>query len=149
MESIIQLLVQYGAWGMFASAFLAGSILPFSSELVLVGLLAAGADPVELLLYATAGNTLGSLLNYGIGMLGREEWISRWTGVRADRLERGKRWIRRYGAWAGLLSWLPVAGEVIVVAMGYLRVNFIWTLTAITLGKFVRYWLIFRTYILV
>lgn len=149
MEAFIQLLIDYGALGMFISSFLAGSILPFSSEVVLVGLLAAGANPVSLLISATVGNTLGSLLNYGIGMLGREDWITRWTGVKADKLERGKRWIRRYGAWAGLLSWLPVAGEIIVVAMGYLRVNFIWTLVSITAGKLARYWLIFRAYILI
>lgn len=146
MDALIDILIQYGPAGMFISAFLAGSILPFSSELVLVGLLAAGASPWSLLLWGTAGNTLGSLLNYGIGALGREEWIARWVKVSPDKLERGKRWVRTYGAWAGLLSWLPVAGEIIVVAMGFMRVRLPLTVLTLTAGKFVRYWMLVEAY---
>ena len=119
---LTDLLTHYGATGMFAAAFLAGSFFPFSSEAVLLALLAAGAPPEALLLSATAGNTLGSLFNYGVGSLGREEWITRYTKVSPEKLERGKRWVRRYGAWAGLLAWLPLLGSVITVAMGFLRV---------------------------
>ena len=71
MEVFLQYLIDYGVAGMFISAFLAGSILPLSSEFVLAGLVAAGVAPLELLLSATLGNTLGSALNYGIGRLGR------------------------------------------------------------------------------
>lgn len=149
MDAFIQLLIDYGAWGMFFSAFLAGSFIPFSSEVVLVGLLAAGANPVSLLITATIGNTLGSLFNYGIGRLGREDWITRWTHVSPEKLERGKRWTRRYGAWAGLLTWLPLAGSVIAVAMGFLRVNLFWSTVSIAVGKFVRYWIVLRAYILI
>ena len=67
MVAFIQLLVCYGGPGMFVAAFLAGSFFPFSSEVVMVGLLAAGTDPSDLLLWGTAGNTLGSLFNYGVG----------------------------------------------------------------------------------
>lgn len=149
MEGVAEMLIQYGPWGMCIAAFLAGSILPFSSEIVLVGLLAAGASPWSLVIWGTVGNTLGSMLNYGVGALGREDWITRWTGVRPDKLERGKRWIRRYGAWAGLLSWLPVLGELITVALGYLRVNLLLTMTTVTAGKFVRYWLLMQAYLVV
>lgn len=149
MDAFIQILIQYGSLGMFISAFLSGSILPFSSEVVMVGLLAAGADPVDLLIWGTVGNTLGTLLNFGIGRLGREEWINRWAQIPPDKLEKGKRWVHRYGAWAGLLSWLPVVGEIITVAMGFLRVNFAYSVLTITLGKFMRYWVLMRTYLLI
>ena len=146
---LTDLLTHYGATGMFAAAFLAGSFFPFSSEAVLLALLAAGAPPEALLLSATAGNTLGSLFNYGVGSLGREEWITRCTKVSPEKLERGKRWVRRYGAWAGLLAWLPLLGSVITVAMGFLRVPLVYGMVLIGLGKYVRYWIIVRCWIAV
>ena len=134
---------------MFVAAFLAGSFFPFSSEVVMLGLLAAGTDPSDLLLWGTAGNTIGSLFNYGVGSLGRDEWISRYTKVPPEKLERGKRWVRRYGAWAGLLAWLPLLGSVITVAMGFLRVPLVYGMVLIGLGKYVRYWIIVRCWIAV
>ena len=142
MDALVDILVTYGLPGMFVSAFLAGSILPFSSELVMAGLQLAGADPWGLVVWGTLGNTLGGLLNYGIGRLGREEWITRYAKVSPERLERGRRWVHRYGAWAGLLSWLPVVGELITVAMGYLRVNWATSLLAILVGKGLRYYVV-------
>jgi len=144
MEAFVQLLIHYGGPGMFVAAFLAGSFIPFSSEAVMIGLLVAGADPSDLLLWGTAGNTLGSLFNYGVGSLGREEWITRYAKVSPEKLERGKRWVRRYGAWAGFLAWLPLLGSVITVAMGYLRVRLLYGMTAIAVGKYIRYWLLVR-----
>ena len=103
MDAFITLLAENGGIGMFIAAFLAGSFFPFSSEAVMLALLAAGTNPGELLVWGTAGNVLGSLFNYGVGALGKEEWIERWTKVPPEKLERGKRWVRHYGAWAGLL----------------------------------------------
>lgn len=131
---------------MFVAAFLAGSFFPFSSEVVMLGLLAAGTDPSDLLLWGTAGNTIGSLFNYGVGSLGRDEWISRYTKVPPEKLERGKRWVRRYGAWAGLLAWLPLLGSVITVAMGFLRVKLLYAMTAVAIGKYLRYWLLIQAW---
>lgn len=146
MDAIITLLATHGSVGMFFAAFLAGSFFPFSSEAVMLTLLAAGADPGELLLWGTAGNTLGSVFNYGVGSLGRDEWIERWTKVSPEKLEKGKRWVRRYGAWAGLLAWLPLLGSVITVAMGFLRVKFIYAMINVAIGKYIRYWLILEAY---
>ena len=79
MDTIITTLAAHGGIGMFCAAFLAGTFLPFASEAVLLALLAAGTNPVELLIWGTAGNTLGGLFNYGVGSMGREEWMARWT----------------------------------------------------------------------
>lgn len=147
METFIEFLIAHGGVGMFFAAFLAGSFIPFSSEAVMLGLLAAGVDPSDLLMWGTAGNTLGSLFNYGVGSLGREEWIARWTKVSPEKLERGKRWVRRYGVWGGLLAWLPIIGSVITVAMGFLRTQLLPSIFVIGVGKFVRYWIIVRTYL--
>lgn len=147
MDGFIAYLIQFGGPGMFVAAFLAGSFFPFSSELVMVGLLAAGVNPSDLLLWGTAGNTLGSLFNYGVGSLGREEWIERWTKVKPEKLEKAQRWVRHYGAWAGLLAWLPLIGSVITVAMGFLRVKLVYGMLAVSVGKYVRYWLLIQAYV--
>lgn len=139
MDAIIPFLIEYGAWGMFIAGFLSGSILPFSSEVVLVGLLAGGANVWGLVIWGTIGNSLGSYLNYWIGTLGKEEWITRYAGVSPEKLQRGMAYVHKYGAWAGLLSWVPVIGELITVAMGYLRVNKWASMATIVIGKFLRY----------
>lgn len=110
----------------------------------MLALLAAGTNPGELLVWGTAGNVLGSLFNYGVGSLGKEEWIERWTKVPPEKLERGKRWVRHYGAWAGLLAWLPIIGSVITVAMGFLRVKLIYAMINVAIGKYIRYWILIK-----
>ena len=65
--------------------------------------------------------------------------------VTPEQLERGKGYVRRFGFWGGLLSWLPVLGELITVAMGFLRVNLPLSLLTIFVGKWVRYWAIIAT----
>lgn len=147
MEHLAEFLTQYGPWGMFVSAFLAGSVLPFSSEVVILALLEAGTDAQALVWSATAGNVLGGMLNYGIGRLGREEWIARYAKVSPEKLERGKRWVRRYGAWAGLLAWVPLLGSLVTVALGYLRANPWLSLLAVAAGKFLRYLLLVRAFL--
>ena len=116
--------MEYGLWGMFVSAFLAGSIMPFSSELVMLGLIAAGVNPIALFWTASIGNTLGGILNYGIGTLGNPATITKWTHVKEEKLEKGLYYARRYGFYSGLLAWIPLLGSVITVALGFARVNF-------------------------
>lgn len=151
MEWLSDALVAAGPVGMFLAAFLAGSFFPFSSEVVMIALLEAGGDSTSLLIWGTAGNVLGGMFNYGVGSLGKEEWIVRRLKVSPERLERGRRSVRRFGAWAGLLSWLPILGSVITIAMGYLRTNLWLSIVSIAAGKYVRYqvlvsaWLAART----
>ena len=142
MDAIIQFLINHGLWGMFIAAFFAGSILPLASEVVLSALVAAGVAPIELLLVSTLGNTLGSATNYGIGRLGREDWIERYLRVKPRALERGKRYVHKFGYWGGLLSWLPILGSLITIALGYLRVNLPLTILMLIIGKFLRYCLV-------
>lgn len=148
MESFIDFLIQAGPTGMFIAAFLAGSIFPFSSEVVMLGLLGAGAPPMALLLWGTVGNILGSVVNYTIGTLGKEEWITRYAKVSLAKLRRGKVYVRHYGAWAGLLAWIPLLGSLVTVAMGYLRTNPYLSFFTIGLGKYIRYQIIVSTWLL-
>lgn len=149
MEQFLQLLIEWGPLGMFIAAFLAGSVVPFSSEFVMLGLLAAGASPTGILICATVGNTLGGMFNYGIASLGKEEWITRFIKVKPEKLERGLRQVRQYGAWMGLLSWVPVLGEVVCVALGFMHVNVWKSMATITLGKYLRYQILLSAYLMV
>ncbi|MBR1387788.1 MAG: DedA family protein [Alloprevotella sp.] len=146
MEQIQQFFIEQGYIGMFLSAFLAGSVLPFSSEFVMIALLAIGSDSSRLLLWGTLGNWLGALVNYKIGSLGNTEWIEHWTHVQPDKLEAMLVRIRRHGAWMGLLAWVPVMGSVVTVSLGFLRTPFWPTILAIGLGKFVRYLILVLSY---
>lgn len=146
MDTIIQLLIDNGVWGMFLAAFLAGSFIPFSSEVVMVALLAAGTDATGLLIWGTIGNTLGSLFNYGVGSLGKIEWIERFARVKKEKLDRGLRYVQKYGSWAGLLAWIPILGSVITVSLGYLRCRLLYSMFNIFVGKFARYAILIAAY---
>ena len=139
MDAFIALLIDYGNWGMLITAFLAGSVLPFASEAVMVGLLAAGLDPLGLVVYGTVGNTLGGVLNYAIGRMGKTEWISRYLHVSPESLAKAQRFVAGKGAWMGFFGFLPAIGEAITVALGLMRSNFWLTTLAVATGKMLRY----------
>lgn len=132
-------LVSYGYMGMLIAAFLAASILPFSSEAVMVGLQAAGLDPVALIAYGTIGNVLGSMFNYTIGRLGKMEWIEKYLHVKKEDLDKAHKFMAGKGAWMGLLSVIPVIGDVITVALGLMRANVVIVVISVTISKLARY----------
>ena len=104
---LANLLTEYGYAGMFVSAFLAGSVFPLSSEVVMLALLAAGLDPWALVAYATVGNTLGSMLNYAIGTLGRMDWIEKYLHVKKKELDRARHFMSGRGACSPPVPGLP------------------------------------------
>ena len=99
----------------------------------------AGLSALQLVIWGTLGNTLGSCFNYWLGHQGNMHLIQKYVRVRTDRLEKSQRFVSKYGPAMGLLSWVPVLGEVITVALGLMRANFWWTLLAIVAGKALRY----------
>lgn len=139
MDSIISLLISYGYWGMFVTAFVAGSFFPFSSEAVMTGLLAAGLDPWGLIIYGTAGNVLGGMFNYGVGRMGRLEWIERYLHVKQKDLDQATRFMAGRGAWMGFFAFVPILGSAITIVLGLMRANPIISFISITIGKFLRY----------
>lgn len=142
MAEITDILINYGYMGMFVAAFLAGSFLPFSSEAVMVALLAAGLGPSELVVSGTLGNTLGSMLNYGIGRMGRMEWIEKYHHVKREKVESTQRWMRGRGAWMGFFAFVPILGTAICIVLGLTRANPVITLFTVFAGKVIRYGLL-------
>lgn len=145
MDTIIQFFIEWGYIGLFLSALLAGSILPFSSELVLTVLVQMGADPTLCLISASIGNTLGGLICYWLGYLGNMQWIERWLGIDHQKMQRVDRFVKKYGAWMGVFGVLPWVGDVIIVLLGLLRCNIYLTTATMFLGKFGRYLLMILT----
>ncbi|MBO1364125.1 zinc ABC transporter substrate-binding protein [Prevotella sp. A2931] len=139
MATITDFLINWGYWGMLMSAFLAGSFFPFSSEVVMLALLAVGLNPWQLIIFGTVGNVLGGLFNYGIGRMGRMDWIEHYLRVKPRQLEKAQRFMGGHGAWMGFFAFVPFLGSAITIALGFMRANFIISLISISMGKFIRY----------
>lgn len=127
-------------WGLFLAAFVAATLLPAQSELALTGLLAAGHKPVWLLVAAaTAGNILGSAVNWLLGRCCVRFQDKRWFPVKKEKLNKARTWYRTYGRWSLLLSWAPVIGDPLTLVAGLLREPFASFILIVGLAKLARY----------
>ena len=124
---------------LFGTSFLAATILPFYSEVVLFALLRDGGDTVSLVLTATAGNTLGAAVNWWLGRYLLHFQDRRWFYFKPSQIEKAQRWFQRYGVWTLLLAWLPVGGDPLTLIAGIMRVRLDVFLVLVGLGKGLRY----------
>ena len=126
--------------GLFAIAFAAATILPAQSEAALAALLVAGAQPAVLLvLIASLGNVLGSVVNWALGRGIERFRHRRWFPASAAALQRAEAWYRRYGRWSLLLSWVPFIGDPLTVMAGVLREPLWSFVLLVALAKTARY----------
>ena len=126
--------------GLFLAALVAATILPAQSEAALVLLLRTGDfSTLGLLIAASLGNVSGSLINYLLGWWAESFQNRSWFPVNQASLERAKGWYHRYGRWSLLLSWVPIIGDPITVAAGFLREPFWSFMLLVTLAKVGRY----------
>lgn len=139
IQLITQLFVEWGYLGLFVSAFVAGSILPFSSEVVMVILVKMGLDPAICVLSATLGNTLGGMSCYWIGHIGKPEWIRKYLKVDQAKLDKATRFMGGKGAWMAFFAFLPYIGEAIAIVLGLMRSNVWITTLSMFAGKLLRY----------
>jgi membrane protein YqaA with SNARE-associated domain len=128
-----------GLGGLWLAAFLAATPVPFQSEIVFLALQAAGvASPLMLVVVASVGNTLGSVVTYAIGRGVRQFQGRRWFPVTPAQMTRAEGWFSRWGVWVLLASWAPF-GDVIVLMAGVLRTQ-VWTfLVLVAIAKTGRY----------
>lgn len=125
---------------MFVAAFGAATLLPFSSELVLLAHLKAGTgDRALLITAATIGNVGGSTLNWWIGSYARALERHRWFPFAPETVEAASVRFRRWGVWVLLLSWLPVVGDPLTFIAGVMRVPLAVFLPLVAIGKLGRY----------
>lgn len=127
-------------FGLFFSALLAATLVPFSSEVLLGGMAAAAEFSTwGLLIAASAGNVLGAVVNWGLGRYCLHWRDRRWFPVSKPQLDRAGGWFGRYGVWSLLLAWVPIIGDPLTFAAGVLRVRFGLFLILVTISKTGRY----------
>lgn len=122
-----------------ASAFVAATLLPFYSEVVLVALLMRGGDPFWLFTAATIGNTLGAVVNWYLGRFLLRFENRRWFPFRPQQVHRAQVWFLRYGKWSLLMAWLPVGGDALTFYAGVMRVPLGLFVVLTAVGKGARY----------
>lgn len=134
--------MEFGYSGLFLASFLAATILPLSSEILLGFLLLNGFNPILSVGFATSGNVLGAFVNYGVGFWGSHFLLTKILKISEDEFTGAKQRFKKYGIWSLFFAWLPVIGDPLTVVAGALRVN-IWTFfVLVSSGKLIRYMMI-------
>lgn len=122
--------------GLFLSAFISSTLLPGGSEALLAWMVSERGEWALPVLVATVGNVLGSMLTFVMG-----SWLQRRYPLRilSEKHQRAQQRLERFGPAALLLAWLPIIGDPLCLAAGWLRFNWAHSLLLITLGKGLRY----------
>lgn len=128
----------FGVVGLFISAFISSTIAPGGSEAVLAYLVNSQQHAVEqLVVVATVGNTLGALTTWWLGLWAAKKYPAE-TGLSGKQL-KSLQTVRRWGSWALLFSWLPIVGDGLCFAAGWLKLSLFSSIVAICFGKALRY----------
>lgn len=135
-------LMELGYWGLLLAAFLAATIIPFSSDVLLGTMLFGDFDPLKLWIFAIIGNWLGGMVSYYMGRLGKWAWIEKYFGVKHAKVVKWRTYTQNYGYWFALITWLPVIGDPIAIALGFGRTSLVPTMLLMFIGKGARYALI-------
>ena len=129
---------------LFTISFLAATILPFSSELTLSGLIVtSNYDDLLLLVVASFGNVLGSAVNWALGFYSRNFTTKKWFPFNEVQIERSTKWFRKFGKWSLLFAWVPLVGDPLTLVAGLLRVRFLDFIILVAIGKVSRYLMVF------
>ena len=123
---------------LFVTAFVSATIFPMGSEALLIYNIKEGFNIYLLLFFATAGNTLGSVVNYYMALKG-EDYLLKKRLISEKYILKGKVYFDKYGAWSILLSWLPIIGDTITFVAGILKYDFKKFLILVIIAKFSRY----------
>jgi membrane protein YqaA with SNARE-associated domain len=124
---------------LFLAAFIAATLLPFSSEAMLFAMLTQHYSFWGLWCAATLGNLLGALLNWWLGIACLRWQDRRWFPFKSNQLVRAQHWFQRFGIYSLLLAWVPVIGDPLTFVAGIMRVRFLPFLLLVALGKGLRY----------
>ena len=133
--------IELGYIGLFLICFLSATILPLTSEGVLLLFLINGFDPLFCLIIATIGNSIGGSTNYFIGRMAKTKTLERFVkdGQRRRRLILS---VKKHGIWIGLIAWTPIIGDPLMILTGFFRVRMLPLFALMAIGKMLRYSLI-------
>ncbi|MBO4465089.1 MAG: DedA family protein [Bacteroidales bacterium] len=133
-------LVNLGLLGLFLGTFLAGTVVPFSSDVLYVAILAAMPEKwMACLIVAVVGNTVGTISTYFVGRAGKTEWIEKVFRVPQEKVEEQQATVRKYGPFAGLIGWVPFVGKPLLIALGFYKAPRFLTCLMIFVGIAVRF----------
>ena len=130
---------EFGYAGLFLASFLAATILPLSSEVVLSFLLLNDLNPIILVSVATFGNVLGAFVNYAIGFWGSTILVRKILKISEDEFIKAKQRFKKYGVFSLFFAWVPVIGDPLTVVAGVLKINILIFFILVTSGKLIRY----------
>ena len=141
MDTVINFLIDWGYWGMFISAVLSGSVVPFSSEVVLAALVhpSTGLDPLICLAAASVGNIIGSSTCFALGKMGKVDWLEKYFRMKPEKIKKMQEYLVDKSALMAFFAFLPIVGTLIVVALGFMRSRFSVVLLSMSIGKVMRY----------
>lgn len=123
---------------LFWTSFVSATLLPGGSEVLFVYLLSQKLNPLTLLLFATLGNTLGSLVNYWLGKYATD-FALRKGYMKGKHLKKASTLFEKYGAWSLLFSWFPVIGDPLTFIAGMVRYAWWKFLLIVGFAKMARY----------
>lgn len=132
-------LFDYSLWGLFLASFLAATVVPFSSEVVLTAVLANGTDVLWAVIIASLGNWAGGMTSFALGYLGKWEWIEKYLRVKRETIEKWHNRLYKRGGFFAFLTWLPGVGDIFAIGLGVLRANIFIVAVTMFAGKLVRY----------
>lgn len=132
---ICAMFLDWGLFGLFVICFISSTIIPFPSEAAVIYFLTTDESAFLVLTIATLGNSLGGSTNYFLGKFGRK-----FTSKKHPRAER---FVQRFGVWSALFAWLPFIGDPLMLVLGFYRTAMSMTFLLMTLGKFLRYLILF------
>jgi membrane protein YqaA with SNARE-associated domain len=123
---------------LFTVSFLAATLLPLGSEALLLYDISQNYSLTLLWIFATVGNTLGSMVNYWLGLKG-EAYLEKKGHLSVKKMEKARGFFAKYGGWTLLLSWVPIIGDPLTFIAGVLRYNFKWFALIVFVAKGLRY----------
>ena len=136
---MLEFLLEWGYVGVFLGCFLAATVVPFASDALLVAMLLAGGNVWMTVACASAGNWLGGLTTYGIGRIGKWEWIEKWFRVKRETIEKQKTKVDRWGPLLALATWVPFVGDVFALVLGFYKAPFVQSAVYMLIGKTGRF----------
>jgi membrane protein YqaA with SNARE-associated domain len=135
----MDIFINLGYFGLFLSSFLAATIVPLSSEVVLFALIGFKFNVYGCLVLASLGNWMGAMTNYALGYAGKWEWVEKYFKVKRQTIEKQQHRLEKFGPILAGLSWLPVVGELFPLSLGFFRVKPFWCAVFMLLGIVIRY----------
>lgn len=139
-------LSELGLLGLFCGAFLSATVIPFPSDVLVLGAYGSGYSVPSVLFIAIIGNSLGAFTNYYIGRRGNNDRLKKKFNLSEDRLARWEKRLAKWGVYLGLLTWIPFIGEALLATLGFFKVKFMPLALFVVLGILFRYGIVTLLY---